>query len=638
MRRADRSEQDEALRSSPATADMLSRSMPTSLCALFALNGLTLALPQTALLFMVNTRINIPVAWVPSFAAFAFLPCSLKPCYAYLSACWLSLLPGRLGQRDVQIATLLVCSGLFGSCLALLPAHATVTFIILNFGTNIFSAWPEFLLGLTMLDQAVHDAASDSGKQYNRTVSEFQAQAATLRSAGSFVAHILVILFFASLHVRDVNARGELNDSTVAVLFVSTGILNCVGACIALIFQVGNHVNLPGGAENEISTEQQGRGFGQGTHCEAHTVADRDSPLHSSLLDPLLQDTDAEHSAEETCINEEASGNTVSDHASLFFGVILLQASVVVLTMRQPIELVISAIAWKILAGSCLAGFIVILAGSTVIQRDSSWWKQWQRHYRMGLYLILRNAVPSFTYIMCSYFYTVFAGTPSLLQFFSLFDMSLSMFACWTYQKIWSQYSQHRQLLWLIVGTTILASVASVGNVALVRVLDPRGSNSLFVKIGWTLLMKTLVGVTSEWQFLPDVVLATLCIDTSGSDSPVDVASSSDTPPAADICLDKDTCLERGESPESDQNDEQQQVLRRNESASIGIQYGSLLSCIDFGGQLGALLAAPLVTWVGTSRDNDWHHLDWLQGIGSASLLCSVAFIGLVFSRSDICR
>ena len=179
-----------------------------------------------------------------------------------------------------------------------------------------------------------------------------------------------------------------------------------------------------------------------------------------------------------------------------------------------------------------------------------------------------------------------------------------------------------------------------MANVVLVRLLDPRSSNSLLVKISWTLLVKTLVGVTGEWQFLPDVVLATLCIDASGCDSPVNVASSSDSTHADNVCLDDDdTCLEHGTSLESEPHGEQQQqrVLRQNESASIGIQYGSLLSCIDFGGQLGALLAAPLVTWVGTSRDNDWLHLDWLQVIGSASMLGSIAFIGLVFSRTDMC-
>jgi len=47
-------------------------------------------------------------------------------------------------------------------------------------------------------------------------------------------------------------------------------------------------------------------------------------------------------------------------------------------------------------------------------------------------------------------------------------------------------------------------------------------------------------------------------------------------------------------------------------------------------GQLRALLAGTLVALVGTSRDNDWAHLDWLQAISSSLMLCSISLLLII--------
>jgi len=159
----------------------------------------------------------------------------------------------------------------------------------------------------------------------------------------------------------------------------------------------------------------------------------------------------------------------------------------------------------------------------------------------------------------------------------------------------------------------------SLGNVGLIRLLDPATTNQhvpFAVKILLTLIVKACMGLSSEWKFLPDVVLATVSVDVSSIDDERTNGIDSSA----------------GEPCESATEDQSQSFERRAEvaSASMGLQYGSLVSCIDFGGQLGAMLCGPLVAMVGTSRDNDWAHLDWLQEISSLLMLGSIVLLMII--------
>lgn len=620
--------------------------LPLSLRALFALNGLTVALPQTALLYVVNTRVQIPLEWMPSYAAVAFLPYSLKPCYAFGSSCWsFSSNGSRSGQRDAQIALLLACSGLFGACLALIPAHAIVSFFILSFAASVCSAWPEFLLGLILLDQAALAASSngdgnndgdnqdddddvvDAAASYSDCLSAFQAQAATARSSGSLAAHILVILFFGIL--RLCWHCNELNDTTVTVLFVATGILNIVGAFVAWFSKVGHFDDTDTVRRQVVDTDERG------DHGEEDKLDDEImTTLSSSLLDPLLPSSvDENLDIADVQSSYEASSTSSNDHSFGLYLVALLQSSVILLTMRHPITHFTSTLAWELLTSASLLAMIAI-AGYSLFFRSSSssaWCKKRERQYRMGLYLILRNAVPSFAYLMSSFFYTVFAATPSLLQFMALFDTVISTLGCWSYERFWSKYSRDQHILWLVAGTTILASVASIGNICLIQMLDPEKSKvSLGVKIASTFLVNTILGISNEWKFLPDVVLATVSVDyPANGQHPVAVGShatsENDSHGGFEVVV--------GEQHETSLVADDDAAMRRKQAAattSRNLQYGSLVSCIDFGGQLGALLAGPLVALVGTSRDNDWAHLDWLQAISSSLMLCSISLLLII--------
>ena len=57
----------------------------THINLLFALNGLVEALPDLALMSLINDRVKIPVEYLPAYYAIEFLPYSLKPIYALVT-------------------------------------------------------------------------------------------------------------------------------------------------------------------------------------------------------------------------------------------------------------------------------------------------------------------------------------------------------------------------------------------------------------------------------------------------------------------------------------------------------------------------------------------------------------------------
>ena len=112
--------------------------LPMPLRILFALNGFSLAFPTTALMYVVNTRVEMSLALLPTYGAIAFLPNSLRPLYACLS---------RTPFRDYHLAFLLTTSAISIALTALIPENGIVLCFILAFVRGVTSSWPEFLLG-----------------------------------------------------------------------------------------------------------------------------------------------------------------------------------------------------------------------------------------------------------------------------------------------------------------------------------------------------------------------------------------------------------------------------------------------------------------------------------------------------------
>lgn len=147
-------------------------SLPWPLRILFAVNGASLQLPSLALLSIVNDRAAIPPTYLPAYGAIAFLPYSLKPLYATLT----SAIAG--GKREDQqhgassdrlrllLAVLLGLNGFaFIGTDLFVPANGIIACFAWGFLRGLASSWPDFLLGLAVIETAQWRAKKTSPAQ-----------------------------------------------------------------------------------------------------------------------------------------------------------------------------------------------------------------------------------------------------------------------------------------------------------------------------------------------------------------------------------------------------------------------------------------------------------------------------------------
>mmetsp|Transcript_17701 Transcript_17701/g.38464 ORF Transcript_17701/g.38464 Transcript_17701/m.38464 type:complete len:719 (+) Transcript_17701:150-2306(+) len=262
-----------------------SHSLPYPLRILFAFNGAIFILPNLALMSIVNDRAAIPPEYLPAYGAISFLPWSMKPLYAYLST--LLVQKFHLIQRHSLIAILLCASGLSFVGTAFVPKDGVGLCVLWGFVRGIASSWPEFLLGLTLIDTARElslgrhsntsntnvrqdereeaqyedgdivplalsrrwgnsDISDTSNTPYEEIASVFQAQAATSRNVGSLTAGTFTFVLFAWRHYWHVinssdedTDQAELSNAVVTALLLLTAALPIVGTFIATKYKVG---------------------------------------------------------------------------------------------------------------------------------------------------------------------------------------------------------------------------------------------------------------------------------------------------------------------------------------------------------------------------------------------------------------
>ena len=206
-----------------------------------------------------------------------------------------------------------------------------------------------------------------------------------------------------------------------------------------------------------------------------------------------------------------------------------------------------------------------------------------------------------------AYLYDVFATAPYLLQLLSLVEMGVTAVATWSYGRFWSSFSSDTALPLLILGMTLLASLMSLTQIWLVHIL-PVLAGSPLVQFGVVVVVKSVVNWTGMWNFMPDVVLATTSLKHASKKSPATPGVPSQVVPSG-----------------ADSTTATTESLQERQSRNM--QYGTLVACIDFGDQLGALVLGALVAALGVSRDNNWGHLEDLIQLCGFLGVCSAAFI-----------
>ena len=576
-------------------------SLPWILQMLFCLNGFSLNLSSLSLMYIVNTRVKIPLPYLPTYGALAFLPYSLKPFYGYLTQ--------GISRHKLFVA-LLSTSGLAVLSTTWIPPGAVFLTFFNAVIRGIFDSWAELCLGLTLIDHArattttresIHhcNRAFVSSLSYDDLASRFQSQAATARNFGSLLASFVTCLLFVERQLFSPE-QTQLSGTVANALLIITGGFQIIGALFAHLYRndfqpavYSNH------AFSMIAQQEQGGSDDDGIMVDEESALrddDRSHPSYSSSQ----EDRDETDSLNSTFSSGAPEAQRPYRSRANWILVMLLQLIIIIIAMKGPVTERTSHMAWKVMLISLLLA-IVIMAFAI---RLNNWF---QKSHRVGLFLILRHAIPSDSIVVGSFFYTVFESTPLLLQVLSLTGMGVATLSSWSYGKLWSRFSSGNGFLWVIAGTTVLAALASLSNLAVVA--SHHSSTSTIYLVFWTAVVaKALTTFCEEWAFLPDVVVATTAVSHEAENPQeerhhvvVEVPISSPEQTAA--------------SPGNNDFHENTEETTKN----ISIQYGTLISCIDFGDQLGSLLAGPIVAAMGISRENDFLHLNRLI------LLCALA-------------
>lgn len=536
-------------------------SLTFALRVLFGLNGFTLSLEGLGLMYIINSKVEMPIAYLPTYGAVAFLPYSFKPLYGYIS--------GRIPRYQLFIG-LLFGNGVLVLATCLIPKGGVFLACLVAFLRGVTDSWAELCLGLTLIDHAMGHS-HDPQCNYEGLASKFQAQAATSRNFGSFIAYGFTFFMFAGRQLLS-KAHTELSSRDANLLLVSAGTLQLLGAVLAFLLRSEFHVPSRDGSEGFHLLNQPN---------DAAAASTGGLPYEGSALRED-EDSHASYSSQEDSNDDDSASSAAalyllySPRADAWCSwangvlVVLLQITVLILALKGPITEASSHLLWKVLLLSCLLA--TVLVGLT-----SYFHQWWYSSHRVGLYLILKHAIPRDSMVLGSFFYSLFQSSPAKLQVLAFVGSGVTTFSSWSYGRLLSRYNTGSRFLLVIAGTTVLAATTSLGNIA---VFQHSQSDYLI----WIILVVKIISTfCGEWEFLPDVVLATTTLnhpDQAGLPT-VQAASRNGN-------------------------------LSGGDAQDIGVKYGTLISCIDFGDQLGSLVTGPLVAFLGISRENNFERLDQL--------------------------
>mmetsp|Transcript_20330 Transcript_20330/g.30238 ORF Transcript_20330/g.30238 Transcript_20330/m.30238 type:complete len:665 (-) Transcript_20330:294-2288(-) len=619
------------LHSSPSSMSSL-KSLPLPLRFLYAANGATMQLPSIALMSIANDRAAIPPAYLPAYGAISFLPWSLKPVYAFLSAlfvdessaCYEDIGGGdgiifhNHRRRHVLLSALFISSGLSYIGTAFVPNGGVALCIIWGFTRGITGSWAEFLLDLTLLDTARNrqtvnldngESASSSPSEdgnnrdspliippYEELVSIFQSQAATFRSVGSLVASGVTFVMFLWRHYRKVET--ELSDAVVTALLFGTALMPIVGSFLTIKYKVGTFSNpsYHPAANNDLLITMHNE---NSTLYERSEAEESSSTLTCEISQVVSYNGIAvdEGIAEEECEEEKMYQNKKRQKQGDIASLLLFQTLLIMLAMQNPIVSATKKVVWMSLVISIGSGLAISLLYSWYCHHQCTKKSRPKTTAvvpprKLALYLILRHAIPSAGVLMYSFIYTIFQKEPLLLQINSILQSAVTALATCSYERFCAKkFNSGWGIIGLITVLTIITALVSLLDIILVHIADYNiisGENIGSTHLYWIVF---LVGIFTayfgELNFMPSVVLAsTNVIDDS--------------------------------------------VYHQSLVYNEGMQYATFVSCIDFGDQAAGWISVPIISYLGISRENNWANLEWFIVICAVAKFVSVVFLCLI--------
>jgi len=595
-------------------------SLPWSLRLLFVVGGASSALPSLALLSIVNDRAGIPPQYLPAYGAIAVLPYSLKPLYAFVG----NKLVRGLGQSRLLLAVLLVLNGLayIGTDL-FVHNNGIIPCFVWGFLRGLTSAWPDFLLGLMLIESAKESTGSSASYKYQDCASIFSSQAATMRNSGSLLASMVTFSLFLARHFQLVEA--QLSPAVVSILLIGTAVLNVGGGVFAMLYDHHSATSIHAVRINcnEFSQDEQGRTKRDDNSNRQGTYQVVETEESSRLLD-------AKDVLETLSLQPAASSRMnlaeICDIASLVF----FQALLMLSALRHPILSVTTTVAWT--ASITLIGLglvtTLVISSCSPKQDDSG-----ERPYvgestktippkRLALFFVLRHSIPSAGMLVYSYIYTIFSAEPLFLQILSIVESAVSTLATWTYERCFAKtYHSGWKMIGLIAVLSAVAGAVSLLDVVVVHATTV--GVAVTPQVRWLLLAVMICTYfMGSVGYMPMVVLATAnVVSSDNADKQIEhLNERNDSVEGAGIEL----TLKANEGVAFEHETEQRPVYDE------GMQYASYLSCIYVGAQVGDWIAVPIIAALGISRENEWKNLDLFIVICALGRIASIAFLWLI--------
>ena len=655
-------EADAAVADLPAATRPSSHSLPYPLRILFAFNGAIFILPNLALMSIVNDRAAIPPEYLPAYGAISFLPWSMKPLYAYLST--LLVQKYHLMQRHSLIAILLCASGLSFVGTAFVPKDGVGLCVLWGFVRGIASSWPEFLLGLTLIDTARalslgsyistsntsvrqdereeaqdedgdivplalsrrrnSDISDTSNTPYEEIASVFQAQAATSRNVGSLAAGAFTFFLFAWRHYWHVMSsndedtdQAELSNAVVTALLLLTAALPIVGTLIAMKYKVGSlpHMTMQEstkcfrqGGKETVNRRIPRTGSYEGVASSEDEVGN--IPVHkaeSNPSPPLAFDI-CESDNGVSVITTERVQYEKLEHRCYAAVLILFQLLLIFASLKRPISSVTTHVAWLsavIVISFCLAAAIFVAA---FYQRKSN--NAHGAHRKLSD----NTQVPAkclalyllLRHSLPSSGYIMYSFLFTLFESNPVYMQCLSILgsagATFSSWFYGRSFAKKYNSGWGIIGIIVATTVIS-SLASLLNIVIYHADDGDSEQGG-----VNMFAIVAPIYFVTGVVaefnfLPSLVLATTN------IVATERAPVApAGSAASRDACSLYDE----------------------GMQYASFISCIDFGEQIGSWITVPIVASLDITRDNEFANLDHLILLCASIYLVSLVYLCLI--------
>jgi len=635
-----------------------------------------------ALLSIVNTRVGIPAVYLPAYGAISFLPYSLRPIFAWVSLLLLNdkkLTKENSNRHDkLMFPVLLLASLTFVGTTFIPSSEGIILCFFWGFVRGVAGAWNDFLLGMTVIEHSQRED-NDVIENYEHIVSVNTAQSSTAKNIGSFIASIATFLFLSK--------DKKLGDTVVNTLLLGTAAVFLMASLTSLKYQLS--IENPSASSNLLNTSNIHNYDNIGSNDEkqlmdnasVHVTGDIHH-ISSSFQQPSSSVPDQ---AEPTEISPPTILTTndnelepIRIHQQQILEVsslVAFQILLAVSALQKPIIAISSQTIWLSLVITLVTVLIFITflgcrdkrkQRSTKSNNDRLRSRRHQiPHRKLNIYFLLRYSMPIASYLIHSYYFTVFESEPMFLQFLSVLQTAIGSVATYVYEKLISPHCHSGwPLMGLIASLDILMGLVALLDVWVIRDIKKNDDNitGSFSIDNRLRCMVIIVGMVkyfvAELDYMPAVVLSTTNVDSDRDKLPEPVDDDNVWTPKVEIDPDDniECSTEQGEEenvslsdplhsrnivsmsidmPGEDEDDTttpqiEAYPISGSSMYSTGMQYASFLSCIDFGAQIGDWISVPIVASLGITRENHWEHLDQFVIICSIFRMVRVVFLWLI--------